>query len=107
MRRLLVRVLAAFPLLVAALAGASAAWAAAPPVVQGAARLVNEATSWLLLLVPGTGGSMLAYHALMRNVDPDETNVQRHNSAMRKVLIGTAIAETAAGTINWLSGYFQ
>lgn len=107
MRDLVRRLLAGSPLLLALLAGPSIASAAAPPVVQSAANLLNEATSWLLLLVPGAGGTMLAYHAVMRNLDPDEQSVLRHNNAMRRVLIGTAIATSAVGTVNWLSGYFR
>lgn len=91
------------------LAFARAAFAAEQPqIVTGAVNLLNDATSWLLGIIPAGTGAAIGYHALMKQMnDGDPATAAGHNRAMRNVLIGGAIGESAVGITKAFLAYFQ
>ncbi|WP_338832853.1 hypothetical protein MHLNE_16030 [Moorella humiferrea] len=94
------------------LAFARAAFAATsggqPQIVTGAINLLNDVTSWLLGIIPAGSGAAIGYHALMKQMsDGDPATAAAHNRAMRNVLIGGAIGESAVGITKAFLSYFQ
>ncbi|MDN5347395.1 MAG: hypothetical protein PWP65_959 [Clostridia bacterium] len=91
------------------LAFARTAFAAPTPgFVTGATNLLNDATSWLLGIIPAGAGAAIGYHALMKQLsDGDPASAAVHNRAMRNVLIGAAIGESAVGITKAFLSYFQ
>ncbi|MDK2895795.1 MAG: hypothetical protein PWQ98_1922, partial [Moorella sp. (in: firmicutes)] len=71
--------------------------------------LLNDATSWLLGLIPAGSGAAIGYHALMKqmSLDGDPSTAAVHNRAMRNVLIGGAIGESAVGITKVFLSYFS
>jgi len=69
--------------------------------------LVASATAWLAGLSATGGGLMIGYHALMRNFSGGDAATDAHHlQAMKKVLVGTAIATGAAGLAHFAAGLF-
>lgn len=87
---------------------ARAAFADQPQFVQGAINLFNDATTWLLGLIPVGSGAAIGYHALMKVLsDADPAAAAVHNRAMRNILIAGAIGESAVGITKAFLAYFH
>lgn len=85
-----------------------AAFAQPPDFVQGALRLLTDATTWLLGLIPAASGAAIGYHALMKQLgDSDPAAAAAHNKAMRNILVGGAIGTSAVGITRAFLSYFQ
>lgn len=81
---------------------------AQPQFVQGAINLLNDATTWLMALIPAASGAAIGYHALMKQLgDADPAAAAAHNRAMRNILIAGAIGESAVGITKAFLAYFQ
>jgi hypothetical protein len=86
---------------------ASAAHAATPTIVTGFLNLVNDATTWLLGLIPGTASVMIGYHALMKQTaEGDQAEVSGHNRAMINILKAGAVGTGAVGLVKTILSYF-
>lgn len=109
MRKTTRRMAAAAPVAaVLLLAATPAALAVEPGLVTGAKNLLNDATSWLLGLIPAGSAAAIGYHALMKQLSdgaPEAAAV--HNRAMRNVLIGGAVGTSAVGLTKAILAYFQ
>lgn len=78
-----------------------------PQVVTGAQKLLQDISTWLLLLIPIAGGMMVAYHALMKTLsDGDPAVTAEKNKKIKQVLIGVVIGMSAAGIVNAIIAYF-
>ena len=87
---------------------ASAAYAAPPELITGFMNLINDATSWVLGLIPGTATIMIGYHYLMKSAaEGDPTEVVSHNRAIINVLKAGAIGTGAVGLVKTILSYFQ
>lgn len=87
---------------------ARAAFADQPQFVQGAINLLNDATTWLMSLIPAASGAAIGYHALMKQLgDADPAAAAVHNRAMRNILIAGAIGESAVGITKAFLAYFH
>lgn len=86
---------------------ASAAYAATPIIVTGFLNLLNDATSWLLGMVPGGAAVMIGYHALMKMfAGGEQVEVAHHSRSMFKVLKAGAIGTGAVGFTKAILSYF-
>ncbi|QGP94106.1 hypothetical protein MGLY_35310 (plasmid) [Neomoorella glycerini] len=95
------------PVILLAFARAAFAASGQPQIVTGAVNLLNDATSWLLGIIPAGSGAAIGYHALMKQMsDGDPATAAHHNRAMRNVLIGGAIGESAVGITKVFLSYF-
>lgn len=103
------RLVAAAPLAAALfVAVAPDVFAAPPQLVTGATNLLNDATTWLLGLIPVGAGAALGYHAVQKQLsDGDPNSVAQINHKMRNVLVGGAVGESAVGLTKAFLGYFQ
>lgn len=84
----------------------SPAWAE-PELVSGASNLLNDATTWLLGLIPTAAGLMIGYHALMKQFSDEPTSTSIHNKAMKNILVASAIGVSAVGLVKAFLAYFQ
>jgi hypothetical protein len=83
------------------------AFAATPNIVSGGQKLATDALTWILILVPVTAALWIGYHAWMKSMaDGDPGAVAERNKAMKRVLIGSAIAECAGGLVTLFLSYF-
>lgn len=69
--------------------------------------LTTNLGGWLAgLAIPG-GGLMIGYHALMRTFSGGDAQTDAHHlSAMKKVIVGTAIVAGAGGIAHFAGGLF-
>jgi len=96
-----------FMLLVLA-ASPSAFAASTPNIVSGGEKLAQDILTWVLILVPVTAAAMVGYHAWMKSMADGEAGaVAERNRAMKRVLIGAAIAECASGIVTTFLAYFK
>jgi len=87
---------------------ASTAYADTPSLVTGFMDLVNDATSWLLGLIPGAATVMIGYHYLMKSVAEGEpTEVAGHNRAISNIFKNGAIGIGVVGLVKTFLAYFQ
>jgi len=79
-----------------------------PDFVSDGERLAKDALNWILILVPVTCATWLGYHAWMKSMaDGDPGAIAERNKKMKNVLIGSIIAEGAAGIVRSVLGYFS
>lgn len=96
-----------FTLFILSLANSAYA-AGTPTIVTGFLNLLNDASGWLLILVPSATALMLGYHALMKQMsDGDSTVVSSRNKSMKSVLIGGAISTSAVALAKAFLSYFS
>ncbi|ABY93726.1 MULTISPECIES: hypothetical protein [Thermoanaerobacter] len=79
-----------------------------PTLVTGAFKLLNDALTWILYLIPAASGAAIGYHALMKQMsDGDPSVTAAHNRAIRNVLIAGAIGMSAASLVKVVLAYFK
>jgi drug/metabolite transporter (DMT)-like permease len=85
---------------------ATPAWAAIG-FLTDVTTLVQAISTWLLIIIPVTGGVMLAYYAIMKMMNEGDPSVAAHsNRAMKNVIIAAVIGMAAMGLISGITGYF-
>ncbi|MCD5401617.1 hypothetical protein LR013_03395 [candidate division NPL-UPA2 bacterium] len=78
-----------------------------PTIITGAQRLIQDIMSWLLVLIPVAGGTMIAYHSLMKILsDGDPVVCAEKNKKIKAVLTGVVIGMSAAGLVTAIIAYF-
>jgi hypothetical protein len=65
--------------------------------VNDAAGAVSTVLGYLAGAAGLSGGAMIGYHALSRNLNDDPQAVSHHTSSMKKVAIGTVLVVAASG----------
>lgn len=69
--------------------------------------LMTTAGGWIAGLATAVGGTMVGYHAIMRNLNDDPHMVAHHSNSIKKVLVGTAIALAGGGIVSYLGTVFK
>jgi len=85
---------------------AAPAYAGDPKIITGTKLLFEAVTKWLLLIIPVAAGAVLGYQALQKSLSDDHAVVAEKNKMMKNVIIGAAIAETAAGLVTTLLAFY-
>lgn len=75
-----------------------------PAFVSGLQATLSTAGTWITGLALAGGGTMVGYHALMRNLNDDPQHVAHHTGAMKKVVVGSAIVAAASSIGHFASG---
>ncbi len=79
-----------------------------PTFITNIGRLLTDATTWILFLIPTAGGLMIGYHALMKEVEEgDVHSAALHNKAIKNILIGGAVGMSATAIVRVVLAYFQ
>ena len=79
-----------------------------PSFVYSAFKLLNDALTWILYLIPAASCAAIGYHALMKQMsDGDPSVTAAHNRAIRNILIGGAIGMSAATIVKVFLSYFK
>lgn len=87
---------------------ASSAYADTPTIVSGFLKLLNDASGWLLGLIPSAAGVMIGYHAIMKKfAEGDQAEVAIHNRSMVNILKAGAIGTGAMGLAKTILSYFS
>lgn len=76
-----------------------------PQFIQDIISLLKDATTWLLAIVPVTGGLMFLYFSWKKSITEDEGMLEKLNRNIKKVLIWSAIAFGASGIFSTVLGY--
>lgn len=78
-----------------------------PSIVSNAVDLIQDVLTWILILIPISGGAMLAWHAWMKQLnDGDSSEVAMRNKKMKNVIIASIIAMSASGIVQLILSYF-
>lgn len=77
------------------------------PFVNNVMNLLNDATTWIIMLIPAGAGVMLGYQALMKQFTDDEAMIAKHNRAMKNILVGAAIGVSCVGIVKAILAYFN
>lgn len=85
---------------------ANPVYAGTPTLVTGTVKLFQAGTTWLLLIIPVGAGAVLGYTALQKSLTDDHAVVAEKNKMMKNVVIGAAVAETAAGLVTTFLGFY-
>ena len=79
-----------------------------PEFITNISRLLTDATTWIMFLIPTAGGVMIGYHALMKEVEEgDAHSAAGHNKAIKNILVGGAIGMSAMAIVRVVLAYFQ
>lgn len=69
--------------------------------------LVSSGGTWIAGLGAVGGGTMIAYHGLMRNLSGGDAQADAHHlQAIKKVAVGTAVVVGASGIAHFIGGIF-
>lgn len=84
----------------------TSAFATTPTIVTGTLNLLNEATKWLTILIPVSGGFFLGLQAWLRSMAQDDAEKAAKTKLMKNVLIGVVIATSASGLVAKILSFY-
>ena len=86
----------------------SVAQAAAPTLVSGTLNLLNDATTWLLGLVPAGTALMAGWNLWVKSMNEgDPAEAAAHGKAAKKVVISGIIITGVVGLVKALLAYYS
>lgn len=81
---------------------------AAPQIVTGTQRLLQDAFGWLLILIPLGAALGIGWQAFLKTMaDGDPNVIASRNKTMKTIGIAAIIGMTASGTIYAILAYYQ
>lgn len=85
----------------------TAALAETPGIVTGTNNLLQDALTWILILIPVGCGCVIAWQAFCKQLNEgDPTQASIHGRAMKKALITSAVGMSAAGIARAFLSYY-
>lgn len=63
-----------------------------PTIITGGQKLVAQATTWLLILIPVTSGAVFTFHAWMKSHAEEGAEVADRNKKMKRLVIWGPVA---------------
>ncbi|AND11172.1 conjugal transfer protein [Bacillus thuringiensis] len=86
----------------------SAYAAGEPKIYSGTKKMIGDATTWLIALVPIAGGCMVAWQQFKKQMsDNDPADIAHANKRTKQILVATAIGVSAVGLIKWWASYYN
>jgi len=77
-----------------------------PKIVSGAVNLINDATTWLYVIIPVTAVLFFAYHAWMKSMsDNDPGDIKSRNLAMKRTVLWGSVALGANAIVDLIFSY--
>jgi len=83
------------------------AYANPPKIVTGTVDLFTDVSNWLLILIPVVAGAFFGYFALKKSATEDDAVIADMNKKMKNTIISAVIAETGAGIVRLVLGYYS
>lgn len=78
-----------------------------PKIYTGTKALITKVTSWLMALIPITGGCMVAWQQLKKKMsDNDPAETAQANKRTKQIFVATAIGLSASGIVNWVATFY-
>lgn len=77
-----------------------------PQFIQDVINLAQQATLWLLALVPVTGGLFFLYFSWKKSVTEDEGMLEKLNRNIKNTLIYSAVCFGASGIVTTILSFF-
>lgn len=78
-----------------------------PAFVTQIVNLLNAILTWILIIIPVSGGTMIGWHALQKQMaDGDAGEIADREKKMKDILKTTVIAFIGAGVVKALAAFF-
>lgn len=78
-----------------------------PEFLSQLVNLLNTVLTWILVIIPISGGTMIGFHALMKQMsDGDAGEIASRDKKMKDILKTTVIAFIGAGVVKALAAFF-
>ena len=74
-------------------------------IVKGTERLINDLTTWLIILAPIVGGLLIIYFFIRRSA-ADEMDQKKWNNRIVTAIISVIGAVLASATLNLIISYY-
>jgi hypothetical protein len=85
----------------------NAATVAPPPkLVTGTQKLFNDATVWLLILIPVGAALFIGWQAFQKSLSEDDAVIADKNKKIKTSLIAAVIAESATAIVTLVLSYY-
>jgi hypothetical protein len=78
-----------------------------PKIVTGSEKLIKDASQWLLLLIPITGGLMVGWQQYMKKWAQEPGDIALRDKRSKAIAIASVIAFCADGLISALLAYYR
>lgn len=78
-----------------------------PKIVSGTEKLIKDASRWLLLLIPITGGLMVGWQQYMKKWAQEPGDIALRDKRSKAIAIASVIAFCADGLIAALLAYYR
>ncbi|MEN3005986.1 Mbov_0395 family pilin-like conjugal transfer protein [Dehalobacterium formicoaceticum] len=76
------------------------------PIVKGTERLLNDVTTWLMVLAPVVSGLLIIYFCIRRSA-ADEMDQKKWNNRIVVAVVSCIGAVLGAATLNLILGYYR
>ena len=79
-----------------------------PHFVQNTLTLLDDALTWILILIPSTASLMIAYHAWRKKMaDGEPGEMEQRDKKMKTILVAAVIGMSAASIVKAILAYYQ
>lgn len=75
-------------------------------IVEGTTRLIQDITTWLMVLAPVVAGMLIIYFCIRRSA-ADEMDQKKWNNRIVVAIVSTVGAVIGSATLNLILGYYQ
>lgn len=75
-------------------------------IAQGTEKLIQDATTWLMVLAPVAAGLLIIYFCVRRSA-ADEMDQKKWNNRIVVAIVSCIGAVIGSGTLNIIIGYYQ
>jgi ABC-type molybdate transport system permease subunit len=98
--------LTAFLMLQSATTAYAADGVSGSQIAKGTQRLIQDVTSWLMILAPVVAGLLIIYFCIRRSA-ADEMDVKKWNNRIIVAIVSCIGAVLGSATLNIIIGYYQ
>jgi preprotein translocase subunit SecG len=99
-------VLTAFLMLQSSTTAHAAGGVSNSQIAKGTEKLIQDATSWLMIIAPVVAGLLIIYFCIRRSA-ADEMDVKKWNNRIVAAIVSCIGAVLGSATLNIIIGYYQ
>lgn len=101
-----IRLLTAFLMLQNGMVAYAAGGIGSSQIAKGTERLIQDATTWLMILAPVVAGLLIIYFCIRRSA-ADEMDQKKWNNRIVAAIVSCIGAVLGSATLNIIIGYYQ